>query len=254
MERFVALYDAHVGWERRGGHKVPLHDQRAINVALEFIKDFKPHHTILGGDILDCGCISHHNHGKPGATEGLKLLEDATVCRDLIIKPVEESTKESLTYLTGNHEDWLNDLSVQIPALEGMTDIRTVLKLGKRWDVIPQGEGHKLGKLLFIHGDQVKGGQYPAKWAVDSYERNVRLGHYHCFQVFSKTSALEDNTKTGMVVPCLCKKNPLYGGGSPNKWSQGFLWGYIHEDGSYNDYVTVITKGMATINGKTYRG
>ena len=252
MEKFVALYDSHIGFELRGGHKVPLHDGGAIKIATQFIKDFKPDHTILGGDMLDCGCVSHHNHGKPGATEGMKLLQDAKLCRDTLIKPVEAHTKKTLTYITGNHEAWLEDLEIQVPALEGMFSVEKVLGLGSKWKVIPQGQSHKLGKLMFLHGDQVKGGQYPAKWAVEAYERNVRFGHFHCFQAFSKTSALEDNTKTGMVIPCLCKKGPLYGGGAPNKWSQGFLWGYIHDDGSYSDYVSLISKGKATINGKVY--
>jgi len=187
MEKFVALYDSHIGFELRGGHKVPLHDGGAIKIATQFIKDFKPDHTILGGDMLDCGCVSHHNHGKPGATEGMKLLQDAKLCRDTLIKPVEAHTKKTLTYITGNHEAWLEDLEIQVPALEGMFSVEKVLGLGSKWKVIPQGQSHKLGKLMFLHGDQVKGGQYPAKWAVEAYERNVRFGHFHCFQAFSKT-------------------------------------------------------------------
>ena len=53
MEKFVALFDMHWGYERDGSrHKVPLHDQKAISVAMQFIEDFKPDHVILGGDTL----------------------------------------------------------------------------------------------------------------------------------------------------------------------------------------------------------
>jgi hypothetical protein len=254
MEKFLGIWDTHYGFERRGGHKVPLHDSKAINVALEFAKDFQPDHIVLGGDILDCGCVSHHNHGKPGATEGMKLLEDAKGCSDSIIKPLEALDADTYTYITGNHEAWLGDLEEKIPSLEGMFSLEKVLGLNEHWKVVPQGEGHKIGKLLFLHGDQVKGGQYPSKWAVEAFERNVRFGHFHGYQTYSKTSSVEDNTKTGMLVPCLCKKGPLYGGGSPNKWSQGFLYGYLRDDGYFNDYVAVITKGKAMINGKEYKG
>src|SRR5688572_23047963 len=139
MQKFIALYDLHWGYERKGGHKVPLHDQKALNVALEFAKDFKPDHVILGGDILDCGSISHHNHGKPGAVEGFRLLGDAKELRDALIAPMETLKPKSLTYITGNHEDWLTDLVEQIPALEGIVDVGAVLKLDK-WKIIPQGE------------------------------------------------------------------------------------------------------------------
>ena len=255
MQRFVALYDAHFGFERRNGHKVALHDEKALSVVRQFIEDFKPDHTILGGDILDCGCISHHNHGKPGATEGLKLLEDAEGCRKEIIKPVEAATKHSLTYIVGNHEDWLTDLSETIPALEGMLDVRSVLKLGSKWKVVEQGGLHKMGKLIFVHGDQIKGGEHSAKWAASAFEANIRFGHHHTYQTYTKTSAIALNGHTGICVPCLCKKGPKYGGGSPNRWVQGFLWGYVDQnDNTFADYVSVIINGTAMINGKKYRG
>lgn len=255
MDKFVALYDIHWGYERRSGHKVALHDEKALNVALQFIEDFKPDHVVLGGDILDCGCISHHNHGKPGATEGFRLLADAKECQEAIIKPVEKAAKKSLTYIVGNHEDWLTDLVDQIPALEGIVDVRSVLNLGKDWKVVEQGDSHTIGKLVFIHGDTVKGGEHSAKWAVNAYERNVRFGHHHTYQVYTKTSAVEANGHTGIAVPCLCKKGPKYGGNTPNRWMQGFNWGYVGgPNGSFNDYVSVIVNGTATINGKTYKG
>jgi metallophosphoesterase superfamily enzyme len=254
LEKFVALYDLHWGYERRGGHKIPLHDQKALNIALEFIKDYKPDHIILGGDILDCGCISHHNHGKPGAIEGLKLLGDAKELRDALIVPLEK-TGAKLTYIVGNHEDWLTDLVDQIPALEGIVDVRSLLKLNDSWKVVPNGEIAKLGKLVFVHGDQIKGGENSAKWASIAYEKNSRFGHFHTAQLYSKVSPVYEHGHTAVCVPCLCKKNPNYGGQSPNRWQQGFLWGYVNGPGGlFNDYLTIITHGQAIINGKVYKG
>lgn len=255
MEKFVALYDLHWGYERRAGHKVTLHDQKALNVALKFIADFKPDHVILGGDTLDCGAISHHNHGKPGAVEGFRLLSDANELRKALIEPIESLKTKSLTYIVGNHEDWLTDLVEQIPALEGIVDVRSMLKLSKKWEIIPIGESTKLGKLIFIHGDQIKGGEHSAKWATVAYEANVRFGHHHTYQVYTKTSAIDSNGHTGIAIPCLCRKGPKYGGGSPNRWVQGFSWGYIGgPNNTFNDYVSVIINGVATINGKSYVG
>lgn len=253
MDKFLALYDLHWGYERKNGHKVALHDMKALTAALKFAADFKPDHIILGGDILDCGSISHHNHGKPGAVEGLKLLADAKELRAAVIQPLEQLKPKSLTYIVGNHEDWLTDLVEKIPALEGIVDVRSILSLGDWWDVVPQGGSHKLGKLVFIHGDQVAGGEHSAKWATVAFESNVRFGHHHTYQVYTKTSAVDTNGHTGVAVPCLCKKGPNYGGGSPNRWMQGFLWGYVNgPQGTFNDYVSVIINGVVTINGKTY--
>lgn len=256
MKKFVALYDAHIGYEIDSSrHKVALHDPRAISIAMQFIKDFQPDHVVLGGDILDCGSVSHHRKGQVGQLEGLRLLAEAKECSKTVIEPLEAIVKGRLIYHIGNHEAWLDDVVDQMPALEGVVDVRSLLKLNSRWEIIPQGKASKLGKITFIHGDQVRGGEHSAKAAVMAYERNVRLGHHHTMQVHTKTAASDMNGHTGIAVPCLCKKSPRYAEGAPNRWCQGFLWGYVDGPGGmFNDYLTVIVAGKAIVNGKLYRG
>lgn len=253
MRTFLALFDLHFGFERKSGHKVSLHDPSAMSVALQFASDFKPDELILGGDMLDCGAISHHNRKKPGRTEGLRVMSDAGGLSVEVIKPLQQ-LKGKLTYIVGNHEDWLNDLEEREPGLGGMLDIRNLLGL-QRWNLIPQGGYYDLGKLRFAHGDQFKGGEQIAKTAVIAAERSIRFGHFHTFQTYTKTSFFDVKLgRTGVAVPCLCKKDPKYGEGAPNRWVQGFNWGYIHSDGTFSDYVTIITAGKAVANGKLYRG
>ena len=254
MERFLFTTDLHFGFERRAGHKIALHDEKAFNAVIKFAQDFKPHIWIHGGDMLDVGCISHHNKGKPGQTEGLKLLADATEGKKLFIDPVEEICKGKLVYITGNHSAWLTKFTDEYPALEGIIDLKSILKL-KKWTIIPQGEGFNLGKLTFLHGDTVKGGEHVAKGGVLNYERSVRFGHFHTYQAFTKTSPLEYKwAKTGIAVPCLCTKNPGYGAGRPNRWQQGFDFGYMNDDGTFNDYVPIIINGRFTWDNKIYKG
>ena len=256
IERFIATFDFHFGWERKGGHKVPLHDPKAWAAVMAFAADFKPHTWIHGGDMLDCGAISHHHKGKPGQTEGLRLLADANDGRKVFIEPVEKIVGRNgkLIYIVGNHEDWLTDLTDEMPALEGIVDIGTLLHLDK-WKIIPQGGLFKLGRLCFVHGDTVKGGEHVAKAAVINYEESIRFGHHHTFQTYTKTSPIQNKlAKTGVAVPCLCSKDPKYSEGAPNRWVQGFLYGYIHDGGFYHDYVAVIIDGQTTIHGKVYSG
>ena len=254
MVKFLYAADLHFGYERRAGHKVALHDSRAWNTVLKFAAEFKPNVWIFGGDMLDCGVISHHNHGKPGATEGLKLIADAVEGRKIFIEPVEEIVgKGDLVYIIGNHEDWLTDLTDQIPSLEGLVDLKSLLKLGNKWKIIPQGGAYNLGKLTFVHGDTIKGGENIAKNAVTNYERNIRFGHFHTFQAFTKSSALDyKNAKTGIAVPCLCSKAPKYGEGAPNRWVQGFNFGYVGDGGYFADYIPIILDGKCVIGGKVY--
>lgn len=252
MDKFVALFDLHFGYELKGGHKKPIHDEKALKVALKFIKDYKPDHIVLGGDILDCGAISHHNHGKPGATEGLKIRKDAQELRELLIEPLE-ATGAKLYYIIGNHEDWLRQLEEVIPALEGLIDLRSILGLSDRWTIIEQGDYIKLGKLVFAHGDTIKGGEHHAKWGAFAYEGNIRFGHFHTYQAYTKLSALEGNGHTAIAVPCLCHKRPKYGKGAPNKWMQGFLYGAFNgPNGSFGDSVAIIVNGRSVIQGKVY--
>src|SRR3990167_8174418 len=219
---------------------------------LAFAQDFKPDVFIWGGDGLDCGVISHHNHGKPGATEGMKLIEDTSGGHAAFIKPVESLIgKGKLVYIIGNHERWLIDFTDKYPALEGLLDVRSLLKLSDKWEVIPQGQAYNLGKLTFIHGDQLKGVEHIAKAAVVTYERSVRFGHHHCYQAYTKSSVLDyKNAKTGIAVPCLCGKTPRYGEGAANRWIQGFLYGYIEPNGNFSDSVVVILDGKAIVGGK----
>ena len=257
MKRFVALYDLHYGYERDAyRHKKALHDPRVMDIALQFIKDFKPDEIILGGDMLDCGAISHHNKRKPARIDGLRMLSDAHELNENLIRPLTERNKNSsLTYIIGNHEDWIADIVDEWPGLEGVVSLENLLDLD-RWRVVPQGGFYRLGKLYFIHGDSLGGaGEYAAKKAVLLYESSVRLGHYHTYQVYTKTSALALKLpRTGMIVPCMCTRDPKYGEGRANSWVQGFTYGYVRDDGSYSDYVALIVNNRVTINGKDYRG
>lgn len=254
MTKFAFLTDLHYGFERKHGAKVALHDPKALGAALEFLRDFKPDVIIAGGDMLDCGCISHHNKKSKRATEGLRLLTDAEGLKYDALKPLESLGAGKLIYQPGNHEDWIEDLIDENPGIEGLVELKQMLSLDQ-WQVQRQGDYFNLGKLTFIHGDQLRGGENVAKNAVTSWERSIRFGHFHTYQTFTKVSPISEKlARTGIAVPCLCTKDPKYGEGAANRWVQGLNFGYVHGDGSYNDYVAVITNGKTCINGKVYRG
>jgi hypothetical protein len=256
VERFIAAFDLHLGYERRGGHKVPLHDPKAWGALLAFASDFQPDTFILGGDVLDCGPVSHHNKGKPGRVEGLRILGDAEECRQEVIAPIEGIVgKGRLTYVIGNHEKWLTDAMEDDPALEGILSVERLLGLGANWEVPLFGNVVKAGKLHFIHGHEVKGGENVAKNAVIAYERSIRFGHHHTYQTYTKNSALDQrHPKTGIAVPCLCGRGPRYGEGAPNRWVQGFNFGEIDARGNFTDFIAIIVDGTFRYDGKTYRG
>lgn len=255
MTRFAFVTDLHWGYELRSGHKVPLHDPRALGAAMNFLEDFRPQTLILGGDILDCGAISHHNKGKPRKTEGLRIKRDGEECRAQVIKPLEAMRPVRKVFITGNHEDWLNDFVDENPSTEGLIDLEPLLGL-QNWTVLPQGHKFHLGKMTFVHGDQLKGGVSVARNAVIEAERSIRFGHFHTFGAHTKTSFIEEKLgRTGMACPCLCTRDPKYGEGRSNSWVQGINFGYVADDGTFADYVAIITNGkLVAPSGKVYRG
>lgn len=255
-KRFVGLWDIHFGHERRNRHKLPIHNPRALAPILKFLDVFQPHHLIWGGDILDCGAISHHNKNNRRAVEGLRLLEDAKLAAAWMQEArtrCAPGVSEAL--ILGNHEDWLEDLIDDYPGLEGVLSVEALLSLPASCRVVNQGGSYHLGKLWFLHGDQFKGGgSNVAKKAVDTYGANVRFGHFHKYEAFTKFAAVDaTDVKTGIAVPGLCTRGPKYLEGAPNQWSNGFLWGYIHPDGTFTDYVSIIVNGRFSALGQTFR-
>ncbi len=255
LERYIFLTDVHWGYEYdKRRHKRAIHDPKALAAVLDFARDFKPDHIILGGDILDCGAISRHNKHKPGNIEGLRLGRDMAECRSALIQPLEALGALSYYYIIGNHEDWLNDVYIESPALEGLLDLDHSL-LSSLWDIVPQGHGVELGKLYFMHGDTLKGGaEHVAKQAWLLNTRNVRFGHFHTYQVHTPKRALDaDIMHTSMAIPCLCRRDPTYGDGAANAWMQGFNYGYVQRGtGYFSDYTPIITNGMFVAEGKQY--
>lgn len=142
------------------------------------------------------------------------------------------------------------------PALEGLIDLDTLLHLTEDGTRLREfSDPHNIGKVTFIHGHEICGGEHVAKAAVINYERSIRFGHHHTYQTYTKTSAIDQKLgKTGIAVPCLCSKGPKYGEGKPNRWVQGFNFGYIHPNGEFTDYIGVIVDGRFVWNGKVYRG
>lgn len=256
-KRYVNLFDAHWGSERVNGHTKSLHDPQTLDAVLAFLGDFKPHYLTLGGDFLDCGSISHWQKGKTRATEGMRLLKDAEGLRTNFLKPAAAAMVRDdhrLVYHVGNHESWIEDWVDQNPTLEGIIELDNLLQLTRNnWEIIPQGKHSKIGKLYIIHGDQFKPNQTIAKKAVETYQRNVHFGHFHTAQTYTTIAPLDEEPKQGVAVPCLCKRNPGYAEGQPNRWLQGFEYGYVNPDGSFHNNTALRIGGKFVINGKVYR-
>ena len=257
MTSYLALFDTHWGYDQRPGRtKAPLHDRRTLDLVLKVASDFKPDVLILGGDTLDCGPLSPHLKHKHRSIEGLRIATDAQELRAHVLEPLEQLGSKRI-YLLGNHERWPEDVIEEYPGLEGVLSINALLGLEAHgWQIVPQGELYRLGKLFFMHGDTIKGSTHVAKAAMDRYDRNVRFGHFHTYQAYTKHRPLDiDHPKTAIAVPCLCGRDALYMMRAPNRWVQGFAYGHVEPNGIFHDQVsTVINHAWTAPWGTRYKG
>lgn len=235
------------------GKARPLHDAAAIATFVRAAQKLQPSTVILGGDALDCGPITHHRSGRHGrATEGLRLLGDMQLLREMVLQPLEAlASRPRLIYMIGNHEHWIDMWVDEHPEVEGLVGLDVGLQLSAHgWEVIPQGGTFALGKLHFLHGDTLRTAN-PAKYGVETFERSLRFGHFHRQSGWTKTSALDvEDVRTAIGVPGLCRRDPSYGRSAPNSHSLGFLVG-THEPatGYFWDTVVPLVRGRAIIDG-----
>jgi hypothetical protein len=254
--RFVAAFDAHWGYEIAGGKKQPMHNRPAIDAMLQFTQDYKPHAFVLGGDQLDLGAISHHNERKKVSVEGLRIQQDIDEMSANLMAPVEDMGVVDTFWMLGNHEEWLNQLTDQNPGLADTLTFEKLLNLSDRgWKEVPQGGHVDLGKLRFVHGDVLGGGDAVAKAAIIEHGKSIAFGHFHTHQEYTKHSPVDSkDVHIGIACPALANRGPAYGKRRANKWVNGFLYGAIFPDGTFNHQVIHITDGRFFCNGKVYKG
>lgn len=254
--RFVFAVDVHWGYEINGRVKQPLHNLKAITAMLEFSRDFRPHGFVLGGDVLDLGAISHWNKKNKLSLEGLRIQQDMEEVGRHILAPIEDMGAVDQVWINGNHERFLEDLVEAEPGLADTLTIPRLLNLDARgWEFIPTGGHLDLGKLRFVHGDQLGGGDAVAKAAILEHNNSIAFGHFHTHQEYVKHSPVDSSDiHVGIAVPALANRGPAYMKRRANKWANGFMSGAIFPDGSFSYQVTKIVNGRFFANGRVYKG
>jgi hypothetical protein len=238
----------------------PLVHWPTWNAMISFVKGNKIDGFVFGGDQFDNQEVSPHTRGKPLLKEGKRLSRHAEQFKSAILDPLDKLLgKAEKVWLEGNHDHWLQQFIEQHPELEGSLERPKALGLEKSgWDVIECGRGFKKGKLTFIHGETLSGignqvSGHPAKKAVEAYAGNVLFGHFHTLAVHTKIMPQDQTQKWGGTCsPILGATNPVYLRNRPTAWVNGFTIVEFQEDGNFNVYPIVVTKGRFSYGGKTY--
>ena len=116
IQRFVAVFDLHFGWEyreERGKRFIsPTHDLVAVKAMMQFVKEFKPNIFVLGGDQLNCGPVSHWLRGKPRKLENFRLKDELNLLDQYILTPIDSLGVRRKIWHDGNHECFQQDTDI----------------------------------------------------------------------------------------------------------------------------------------------
>jgi len=239
----IALFDIHF----------PYHDQAAMEVVFQFLKDFKPDWLVLGGDQMHFDTISSFNKNKPKLTEGKRLKREYRQFQEEILDRLESILPQKCKkyFVIGNHENRTVWLAEKNPQWEGFVEVESNLKLDN-WKVIPFNDVFNIGDMHFTHGWYYN--IHYAKKTVLEAQKMIFVGHVHRPQLFTATSPAYALPKQCVGIGCLCNRNPDYLQDKPNAWVHQFLFWYMLDDGTFTYYTPIIINGRAVINGKLYNG
>lgn len=276
----VCLPDPQIGYRRNVTTAEPdnFHDERAMEVGLQLIRDLKPDLIVNLGDFMDLP-----QFGRYVQEPGFALTTQLTLDRShrYLAEQRANAPHAEIVYIEGNHDKRLQNAIVQnlgaafgirraqAPTEHPVLSIPFLLRLEelgvKYVPGYPAGEYYINDGLKCIHGKQ--SGRGVARKTLNDEKVSTITGHSHHVEVTYRTV----NTKTGPVrrvaatLGCLCRTDgPVpgyhasidYDGNavtSHQDWQQSVGIVHYEEGGTFHRVTPVlIDEGQAVWGGKTY--
>jgi predicted phosphodiesterase len=209
------------------------HDESAINIFLETIRQIRPKTVILNGDTMDFLAISKY----PKDIHRCWSLQDERIAYHSFLDSLIEVAGGADIYETvSNHSGqsvdgrWRRYLSERLGELSSLSGIADVLSyenvfMGSYQDFVSHVDYVKLNDLIVTHGTTVRStGGASCLVEVNKWNTSVLHGHTHRIGQSVKrvpnVSGRGEQQLIGIEGGCLCDLNPLYSA-CPN-WQQGF--------------------------------
>ncbi|OQA46071.1 MAG: Calcineurin-like phosphoesterase superfamily domain protein [Bacteroidetes bacterium ADurb.Bin302] len=200
---------------------LPYQDNRAIEIALNDLKDNDIDTLIINGDMMDLYSLSKFN--RDGRMRDLNYeIKIGNQFLDYL-----QYKFKRIIYRMGNHEMRLSDFiwrnAVEFTNIEQLS-LYQLLHLKERGiDCINEMDKIKIDgvSLMILHGHEIRAGGaiYPARNKLLRAFYNVIFGHHHITDV-SRVKNLEDQDITAWSIGCLCGLSPRYS--IVNNWNHGF--------------------------------
>lgn len=226
-ETAVIVPDIQIGYYRKSPGDVelePIHDEQALSVALEVIKELDPKQVIMVGDNLDFA-----EFGKYATAPAFKQMVQSAIDRaTMLCAQVRAAAPHaSIVWIQGNHEKRLpfyiqNNAEASFGLTRGKVDgelrdgwpihaLQNLLHM-ERFGVeyisgYPANKYYINSNLMVVHGDKVVSNNSTTKKYLDDSRISVIYGHIHRNEIAYRTRETENGPRTIMAASpgCLCR-------------------------------------------------
>ncbi len=167
----------------------PYQDEKAEEVALAFLSDYKPDVVVWNGDIFDFYAVSQYEKAISKKMDIQQEIDYGYGRIKLWTKQLGVKTKHF--FREGNHENRLSRLiSSKAPALAALRSTKLEENLDFRslgMQFIPDHQDLYIGNMLFVHGNIVRRqGGASARGHFDQFGCSITMGHTHRLAVSYK--------------------------------------------------------------------
>lgn len=226
-EEAVIVPDIQIGFYKKDNESTelePIHDEKAISVALQLIEDINPNQVVMVGDNLDFA-----EFGKYLTAAPFKQLVQAAIDRATMLCAQIRSAAPNakISWIAGNHEARMaRYIQSNAEAAFGITRGKLSSQLREKWPVLsvpylcrmdeygidyipgyPESYVALNENLMVIHGNKVtSNGSTTTKYLNDAHV-SVIYGHIHRTEYAYRTRLSKNGPRTVMAASpgCLCR-------------------------------------------------
>lgn len=246
LTRVLAVGDLHF----------PFQDQRAIELMVDVVKDFKPDKCVFLGDVFDMYCISRFE--KNPYKDFTLLRDELADAREQFRDLIDRINARTTVFIGGNHDLRLEKyVALHAPKLGGLFKTEEILGVPNGVLYLPYGQKnrYKIGKLIYTHGTRT--GENPASSMVKKYRSSVLFGHTHKLQIHHITD-IHHNDFVGISAGWLGNEQEAAEYISDvSDWTKGFVLTWHKENGDFFYQTVKINEGKSyecVFNGVLYQG
>lgn len=226
-QRFIVASDSHGD----------MQDDRSVAALWEFMADWKPTIRVHAGDAWD---FRNLRRGASDEEKAGSLADDWQAGTDFLSRYFDGGKQNH--FLRGNHDERLWHFAGSATGLlrdyanDGIKRVEGLMRKC-RANMLPYDAALgvlALGRLSVVHGYHAGAGAARMHAAI---YRNVIFGHVHTIESAPVPSLEPAEARS---IGCLCKRDMDYINGKTAKlrWGQGWAYGLLFEDGTYQLFQT----------------